>query len=200
MSYNIYRVNSKAFEGFIYLKYTNGKLSAIDIPNPMKREVFRALLQYIEQEETEIKPNSQIIGTSIICQKMNARTAKDKLIMFAMSFRHYRGFNYQASEIERANIKNVPVTKELLDCFFTDPLGKFTITNYIYRINITRDQLVNGKRTAGSYRFPSHYDRDVEAKLSGQELQAYYKHLKANGWVRIRHAVTQQMIWKEVKR
>ncbi|MEO1253404.1 MAG: hypothetical protein AAFY41_00780 [Bacteroidota bacterium] len=154
--YNIYRVNSKAWDGFIYLRYVEGKLIDITLVQEMSPQAYDAILSQLPQYEQDILEQDQLmaltISENIKCavvdkvsyQKINARSAKDKIVLFCGAFKTYRGVPYHPSQHEKANIKNVPVNKELLEAFFTSHVHNFTIDNYISRISIIRDHAKNG--------------------------------------------------------
>ena len=135
-------------------------------------------------------------GHKIIIEPLKMSTAKDKIIWFCLAFKHYRKTNYLAKEHEKANIKNVPVSRDLLDVFFKSPINNFTIDNYISRINITKDHSING--LPSEQRFPNHYDSKFERTLSGQETMKYHQHLKAKDWVK-QEVPGQGVVWKEGK-
>ncbi|MEQ9021904.1 MAG: hypothetical protein RLN82_03980, partial [Pseudomonadales bacterium] len=175
----------------------------------MSPKVFDAVMSEVPQLEADIPKGEHYMmafafetsphSPKVTYQPLNPSTAKDKLILFCHAFKQYRQVPYYPKEHEKANIKNVMVNKELLDVFFTSPLQHFTIDNYISRYNITRDQAKNGKPVKDSFKFPGHYDAAFEKTLSGASLQAYWKHLRANGWEKVTLA-NQQKVWKETGR
>ncbi len=177
MTTNVYKLTSPSLPGgAVYFCYRDGRLSAFDAADASPTEQqLRWILQQAPINEAELEG---ITWGSGVFQLIPAKTAKDKLILFAQYFKSYRGVTYVATQVERSNIRTVPVTPDLLRTFFESPLDNFGIANYIRRINLTKDQLKNG---AGP-RFPAHYSAKFEKELSEDQQRAYHAHLKKLGW------------------
>ncbi len=122
-------------------------------------------------------------------EEIPMRTAREKVIMFCTAYKHYRGVHYVAKDRESANIKHVPVSRELLDIFFQSPLHHFTIDNYISRINITRDWAKNGlpDKNRGGSAHPNYWDEAYYKSLTGEALTSYMQHLVKLGFVKKSH-------------
>ncbi|WP_400192798.1 hypothetical protein [Hymenobacter sp. B81] len=180
MKTSVYKLTSPAFPGgAIYVCYKLGALQALDLADAQLSTTQRAyLLAALPVVEAELEKAQ--LGKMVI-QPMPERTAKDKIVLFCLAYKEYRQVTYHATQNERSNIRTVPVSKELLKTFFESPLQDFSIRNYINRINITRDQLKNGRDP--KTRFPSGYDKAFYNSLTGEALTAYRKHLRDNGWV-----------------
>lgn len=187
MNYTVYRIKSKKFKGMLFLKYKDGRLDEAIMPEEVEGDsITLPLTPSVRQME-----DKSLWGGQATAQEIPMRTAREKVIMFCTAFKYYRKVHYVAKDNEKANIKHVPVTRELLDIFFQSPLHHFTIDNYIGRINITRDWLKNGlpDKTRGGSAHPSYWDEAYERNLSGPELTAYRAHLRKLGWKTIHHPV-----------
>ena len=176
----VFRLTSKQLEGPAYLYYFDGALAGIDAglarPNAAQ---WLFLLEGIAFRAADVAPQ---LGQAVI-ELLEPKSVQDKVVLFSIFFRKYRGVNYAAKILEKANLKGVAVTKQLLTTFFESPLSNFTLSNYIARINLTKDHTRNGNEIQKP-RFPDVYDRATEARLSGQELSEYYQHLYKLGWRR----------------
>ena len=177
---NVYKLKSNKFSGAIYLTFDGSLLTCIDfhLNSPLTDRQFYWLRERLPKYRIEIQ--KLIEGTGMTCEEVNAHSVQDKIIMFCKYYKHYRGFNYKPQTLEKANVKNVQVTKEYLEAFFQSDLSDFTLNNYIKRFNITRDFVHNGKPDK---RFPNQPDPDFEKKLSGKELSDYWAHLRKKGYV-----------------
>jgi len=189
MSYSIYKVKSKAFNGTVYLRYHEGELTNIELPEGMDSQVFDNLFKAFRQKLPVNAFYDLAIGQSNQLFKMEfsplaGRTVKEKTILFCAAHKNYRRVNYTAKDREKANLKAVPVTPELLDVFFSSPLQHFTIDNYVSRINITRDWQANGMPTKDSFRYPKDWSADFERTLSPDQLTAYHQHLRKLGYIK----------------
>ena len=175
----IYRLTSPSLPGGgIYFCYRDGQLSGFDLADarPTAPQI-RWLLDRLPVAEAELDGMEWGAGRF---ELIPTKTAKEKLILFAQTFKSRRGVTYVATQLERSNIRTVPVTADLLRVFFDDPLTDFTIANYIKRINITKDRLKNGSDPTA--RMPNHYDPKYEAALTGDAITAYHRHLIGRGW------------------
>jgi hypothetical protein len=175
-----YKVTAKIIPGAIYLRYDKGELTTIgfELTAPMNEQVFSAFKQKIQQQD-----NLKLIAESFEVKELNnARSVQDKIILFASAYKHYRGIPYKAKELEKANVKNVPITRVLLDTFFKSPLANYTLDNYIKRINITRDWAQNGMNNHLISALPDDYDPTFESTLKAERLTEYWAHLRQKGW------------------
>jgi hypothetical protein len=174
----IYKLTSpKIGGGGIYLSYREGQLRTLDLADahPTAAQLLY-LLQHLPADEAALA--AAPLGSMTVAQ-LSERSAKDKIVLFCVAFKDYRGIPYHATQNERSNIRTVPVSRDLLKVFFEDDLVDFSIRNYIHRINVTRDKLKN----SGAQKFPDYYDKALYNKLPPDQLMAYKKHLVDKGWV-----------------
>lgn len=175
-----YKITGKLIPGAIYLRYENGTLAAVLFEftaaiNPQVYESFKACLNLTD--------NMQRMYQSFDVRELHAgRSVQDKIVMFCGAYKHYRGVPYKAKELEKANLKNTPVSRELLDVFFKSPLANYTLDNYIKRINITRDWAHNGMNNHLADAFPDEWNEEYSRTLTGERLSKYYIHLRELGW------------------
>jgi len=183
--YNVYRVNSKAWKGFLFLRYQDGGLMDIVLNENIGQEAFAALVKVLPYRETDIDRRVQLpVQRPVLCtfEKVPGKTAAEKIKLFAGAFKAYRNTVYRPTQNESSNIKRVPVNKKLLDVFFTSPLQHFTIDNYIKRINITQDHAENGRPVPNAFEYPNYHDPDFERGLPADKLMAYHRHLIGLGY------------------
>jgi hypothetical protein len=175
-----YKITGKLIPGAIYLRYEKEQLVAVgfELNAPLNAQIFEAFKQRLNSTENVLRLSESFD----VKELTNGKSVQDKIVMFCSSYKHYRGVPYKAKELEKANIKTVPVTRELLDTFFKSPLANYTLDNYIRRINITRDFLKNGMNNHLANAFPDEWDEEFSRSLDGPRLSAYYKHLVESGW------------------
>jgi hypothetical protein len=175
-----YKITGKLIPGSIYLRYEKGVLTAIafELTDAMNEQVWNAFKQRLNLQD-----NLKLLGENFEVKELgNGRSVQDKIVLFCSAFKHHRGIPYKPKEVEKANLKNVPVTRELLEMWFKSPLANYTLDNYIKRINITRDWLHNGMNNHLLSAFPDDYDPSFEATLKGDRLTNYWAHLREKGW------------------
>lgn len=175
-----YKVTGKLIPGAVYIRYEKGLLAtvAFEINEPLNVQVFEALKARLKQEE-----NLKLMAEGFEVKELGqGKSIQEKIVMFNSSYKFHRGVPYKPKEVEKANLKNVPVTRELLETFFKSPLANYTLDNYIKRINITRDFLKNGMNNHLASAFPDEWDEEFSRTLDGPRLSAYYKHLVESGW------------------
>lgn len=172
-----------------YAGYAGGLLHLLQMPEKEMLEVeFSAFLREIPQREIALCDFTAFKGASkywpvLVKEVAEPRTIKDKAILWHMAYSHYRKVSYKATDMELANIKNVPMTKSLLKTFFETPnLTNFTLDNYRQRINITRDYMVNGYP---DQRFPDDFQMDYYRSLDDAHRMAYERHLRERGFERV---------------
>jgi hypothetical protein len=191
MSIKVYKLTSRLVSGAIYLRYENCLLTGLEfiLNNPLTDDQYQWFKNNLPQYDTEI---ARLKAGTMEVKELKPKSIQEKIILFCQYYMHYRGVSYKAKTLEKANLKDVPVSPELLKVFFESPLSNFTLKNYIDRINITKDFAKNGQK---GKRFPNVYDKDFEKTLSNSELPEYWQHLIKNGWVRVK--TNSGMIWKE---
>ena len=193
MSVKIYKITGKLFKGAFYLRFEKGYLTGVEyiFNESLTGDVWRSIHELMPQHENELKEFCE--RRILVASQVKAKTLQDKIVLFNHFYKHYRGVAYVGKTVEKANLKNVPVTPDLLKVFFESPLSNFTMANYINRINITKDFARNGMK---GNKHPNYYDRDYEKTLGQTELNEYHKHLRALGWTSKYHPST-GTVWKE---
>lgn len=175
-----YKITGKLIPGAIYIRYEKGALTNVllELNSTINPQIFEAFKARLKSDD-----NVRLLLENFEVKELgNGRSIQDKLVMFCGAYKHYRGVPYKAKETEKANLKNVPVTRELLDVFFKSPLANYTLDNYIKRINITRDWHKNGMNNHLLEAFPDEWNEEFSRTLDGQRLSEYYKHLNDIGW------------------
>lgn len=177
-----YKITSRMMDGAIYLRYEKDDLTTIafELNKPLRDDVFRSFCERLPYNRSWI--NRNMAGVFEVKELSSGKSVQDKVILFCSSYKHHRGVPYKPTTLEKANLKNVMVSRELLDTFFKSPLANFTMKNYIDRINITRDWQKNGMNQHLLNAFPNEYDPQFESTLEGTRLSEYWQHLRDNGW------------------
>ena len=184
---NTYKLS---FVGYhVYLAFRDHTLWMIQLPDKgVPGYIQSKFLEGLPSEEKKLKDyNCFFVRHQMheVSRKglEEAKTQQDKIILFGMAFKHYRGMAYNSSDKEKANIKNVPVNKKLLATFFESPgVYVFTIENYIQRINVTKDFAMNGFPDQRAPKFPQGWDRDFWMSLDDKTRPVYEKHLMGLGF------------------
>src|SRR5690606_32473760 len=177
----IYKLTLKGVKGCAYLSYRDGRIreALFDFQGDWLWPEYDMGFPFLEQVL-----NGYEAGKAV---KLVPRSAQDKIVMFCMTFRKYRGTPYTPKRQERANIVQVSVNERLLGVYFntTDfPLSYAkSINDYIKHYNYIRDLERNGKPAKS--RFPDVYDREFERTLEGETLSAYWQHLNKLGWKKV---------------
>ncbi|MBA9078960.1 hypothetical protein [Rufibacter quisquiliarum] len=197
MNVSVYKLKSDKLNGAMYLGFKDGILNnfASELNVPLTDDQWHYLRQRLPLREANI---NELTQANLKITPVVAKSVQDKVILFCQFYKSYRGVSYVAKQLEKANLKNIPVNKDLLKVFFEDGLQNFTLQNYINRINITKDYLKNGLPGAQATKMPDYYDRDFERKLGREEIQQYHAHLYSKGWVKEYNGTT-GTVWKEKK-
>ncbi len=177
-----YKITGKTIAGAIYIRYEKGTLTNVlfELNAPMNPQIFEGFKTRLKDTDNM----RDLVGNFEVRELGIGRSIQDKLVMFNGAYKHYRGVPYKAKDVEKANLKNVPVTRELLDVFFKSPLANYTLDNYIKRINITRDWHRNGMNNHLLDAFPEEWNEEYSRTLSGPRLSEYYSHLHGLGWAK----------------
>lgn len=187
-----YKITGPLVPGAIYVRYEKGQLTNIlfeltDTLNPQIYESFKARLKAFDSM-------TEMHQTFDVRELHQGRSVQDKIVMFCGAFKHYRGVPYKPKELEKANLKTTPVTRQLLDVFFSSPLANYTLDNYIKRINITRDWAVNGMNNHLADAFPDEWNEEYSRSLDGDRLSKYYQHLRSLGWNKVNDVWTKAVM------
>ena len=176
-----YKITSRLMDGAIYLRYEKNELTtiALELTKSIDGEVWTAFTSKLPYQSAWL---SNLSGTFEVKELKAGRSVQDKVIMFCSAHKHFRGVPYKPTTLEKANMKGVLVTRELLDTFFKSPLANFSMKNYIDRINITRDWQKNGMNKHLLNAFPNEYNREFELSLDPARLSDYWQHLRDHGW------------------
>lgn len=173
-------------KGAIYVAFNNGYLTDVKLElnaplTGIQWDWFRGKMPYMEEGMSRMRVGSMEV------KLLKPRTVQDKIIGFCVYYKKFRGISYQPKTVEKANLKDVPITKEYLEVFFNSPLSNYSIANYIVRINITKDWAKNGMNPK---RYPAYYDAKLDKSLGTSDRELYYKHLRSNGWRQEYHPVS----------
>lgn len=179
MNYRDYKVTSPSFKGAIYFRFINEGLTHVEF------DVASGTLSYDQWQwicknlPANVSQMKQFSGNSFDVKELKPKSVKDKVIQFCSAYKYYLNVAYRATTLEKANVKNVPINKELLKVFFESPLQNFTLKNYTDRINITKAMAKNGMK---GRQYPAYYDKDLDRQLSEIDRKDYYAHLQKMGW------------------
>lgn len=182
MKSTIYKVTSSSFDGAAYAAYDNGVLTMLicewkfDSPE-CGADMFPLKERYLK--------TSTIFSWKLLVP----RSVADKVALFCIKYKQFKKLTYRATKEEKANMKLVTVTEDLLKAYFGNSQYPLTATksmaDYVRHYNTIRDLAANGSVVKVKSRFPEVYDRDFESKLEGETLSAYWQHLNRLGWRKV---------------
>ncbi|MBL6448542.1 hypothetical protein JMN32_19685 [Fulvivirga sp. 29W222] len=185
MNISIYKITTRkagSLKGAAYILFKDDILSAVnwEFKRPLtdrEKDIVRAKFPFNLTDLTALKEVFEVT-------EMEAKTAHDKLKLFCMYFKAKRGSTYTAKKQEKANIKEVVVTKGLLNTYFSNDSFPLTyaksINDYIRHYNYIRD--INRNGLPEKSKFPNEYDARFEKQLSPEELSQYWSHLRNLGF------------------
>lgn len=120
---------------------------------------------------------------------------KDKIALFCNAYKNHYGIIYTPTRGEVGMIKKIEVNEALLDAYFksTEWWAKTkSIAYYCKNINPLKALLV----APAPSKYPNHYSRDFEAKLSTNELSDYWQHLRSLGLKAVKNSIGKTIDWK----
>lgn len=179
MKTTTYKLTMKGVKGTAYAMFNDEVLHILineleETPVHLQRDRFFAMMQ----------------GFGITHQELHPKTVADKVAMFCMLHKKYKGFAYRAGKTEKANMRGVNVNEQLLDAYFTNATYPLTTTktmaDYVRHFNTVTDISRNGKPTKKT-NFPDIYDREYERTISDDvsKLQSYWSHLREIGFRKV---------------
>lgn len=161
----------------IFLKYEERNLTiVVDLK---KTDTFELpqLLSGVTHRSCDLSPNT--------FKEIKVLEKEDKISLFCLFYKHYRTIDYTQLKTDAKDLKDVPVTRELLKSYFeaTEWWCKVkNVKNYCHNINNIKELKLNIKTKP---QFPNEYDKGFESKLEPKELQDYWRHLNSLGWKRV---------------
>lgn len=184
MKSTIYKVTSSDFVGTAYAAYDDGILTMLicewkpfGITGTVGSDMFP--LKEWDLEHSEM----------FTAKKLVAKSVADKVALFCIKYKQYKKLTYRATKEEKANLKLVTVTEDLLKAYFGNTQYPLTATksmaDYVRHYNTIRDLAANGSVVKVKSRFPEVYDREFERSLEGETLSAYWQHLIRLGWRKV---------------
>lgn len=191
MKTNVYKLISEIGTG--YAMYTNEILeTAYFEPKLSAREIDSYAGTCFPIHERDLTgDNTRAYSIFKKYQLLVPKTVAEKVALFCIIHKQEKKFAYNAGKTEKANLKNVSVTRELVEAYFkntTFPLSASkTMADYVRHYNTVRDLVTNGTPKKKSKEFPDVYDRMYEKQISDDvsKLQRYWAHLRELGWRKI---------------
>ena len=179
---SIYKISIIHQKGAFYISYKDGfmKELLLEFDYPMIPDTFNEAFDLLPYEEKYIPNPTEFLKF----EKLVPRTVQEKVVVFKMQYRGKFGVAYQAKKEEKANLKGVIVSPELLKTYFECndyPLsvGK-SMADYVKNYNFIRQITANGKPIKTG--MPDVYDREYEKKLDPTKIGVYWQHLRSLGW------------------
>lgn len=183
MKTNIFKISFPDRAGAMYVSYEKGQIRML--LNELS-ETPKAL--YIYMMQTDIDALQKEFPSMRIAE-LTPKTVAEKVAMFCIVHKNIKSFVYRAGKEEKANLKLVTVSRELLEIYFNNaayPMSASkSMADYVKHYNFIRDIQKNGKPEKIKTRFPDVYDREFERTLEGETLSAYWQHLHKLGWRKI---------------
>ncbi len=169
-----YKISNPKIDGHIEALYEDGKITSFHffLNAPMTFKQWITLLNLIPQEEDKLVP------TSLTVERIAETKTNEKIALFCRMYRKYVGVAYTVSASDSGKIKLLGISEELLNRYFGSEnflfKGKHSIGNLARYYNELRAEI---SAPAGK-KYPNHYSRDYEKKLSSPELSEYWAHLR----------------------
>lgn len=116
-------------------------------------------------------------------------SVNDKIAIWCLAFKNRYGTAYKVNRAETTAVANVPVSDALVAAFFD--CGEWwaktkTLSVYCKYVNELRRLIANPPPAAPAPgpKHPDYYDKKYESTLTGDDLTAYWRHLKSKGWTK----------------
>lgn len=204
-------LSSKKLEGSLTLVYENNVLKSFT-------NAFKRALNAVQ--EAEIKRVLQFdfdkvhaddfaaIGLDLVAEHASEKTSKggQRVALFCAAYRQKYGHNYLVSGKEGALLKQLTLTNEhnfeevvvaYFECnaWWASPKN---IGGLVSRINELRHWMSTPQNEASTkWHFPDGYSKTREQECkTNEELQAYWKHLRAQGYQKTRVGIVET--WKKL--
>lgn len=182
----IYKYQTEHITAFA--AYTDGRLDAIEIQKiekePFVRRVedgYRCLFPILEEQVTILLGHTYT--------QIDRLTVPAKIRLWCAAYKKYRGTTYSVGTKDKANLAKVQMSEALLSAYFTcteywATTNHFDLGTYIREINKVKDLAKNGSAAEQKpkHSFPDTWKPELLRHLQPDQVQAYYKHLRALGF------------------
>ncbi|MDO9554550.1 hypothetical protein [Rhodonellum sp.] len=188
-----YKLTSSKLEGYLEVSFEGGLLKSFEIcfKQPLTRfqfSAFQAALPF------EISDMGRLENLGLEAQRTAA--PNEKIALFCKIYEKHVGIKYKVSASDSGKIKTVQVDDALLGHYFRSEnflwKGKYSIGNLVKYYNELRADM----NTGGKPRHPDEWDKAYFAKLKGEQVSEYYRHLKSLGMNAIKNQTGSIIDWK----
>ena len=197
---------SKKLQGSLILVYENGVLKSFSNEfkkplNAVQEAEIKRVLQFNFSNVNTLDYAS--IGLDLVSS--DSKNGGQRVALFCGAYKHKYGNSYLVSGKEGALLKQLPLTNDddfekivaaYFDCndWWASPKN---ISGLVSRINELRQWMTAPDATATKWHFPNGYSKTREQECkSNEELQAYWKHLREQGYKKTRVGIVET--WKKV--
>lgn len=199
-------LSSKKLQGSLVLTYENGVLKSFSNEfkkplNAIQEAEIKRVLQFNFSNVNAL--DYAAIGLDLV--SYNAKSGGQRVALFCKAYKQKYGNSYLVSGKEGALLKQFPLTHEddfekivaaYFECneWWASPKN---ISGLVTRINELLQWIIVSKNdsAAAKWHFPNGYSKTREQECkTNEELQAYWKHLRAQGYKKARVGIVETWI------
>lgn len=199
-----YRVSVPGNPDFILATYQDGELYALEGIHKLGQFWESVCINApIPLQEKDIPHNREHYKGMVLIEKVQGSGTGDKIAMFCAAYKKHLGINYRHNYGDPRLIADIDVTPELLDLYFTNKewWGKQPkhIRNLAKNYNaLLQLQAAPAVKPKAGIEFPDEWDKNFESKLKGNQLTAYWKHLRKLGLKAEKDAMGNTIKWVKI--
>lgn len=198
-------LSSKKLQGSLILTYEKGVLKSFinEFKQPLNKvqeDKIKCVLQFHFSNVNTC--DYEAIGLDSALE--DANNGGQRVAIFCAAYKKKYGNSYLASRkdgamLKQLSLKNDDDFEKLLDAYFECSewwASPKNIAGLVSRVNELRQWMSSSKdKTTAQWHFPDGYSktREYECK-TGAELQAYWKHLRAQGYKKARIGILETWI------
>lgn len=185
---NTYKVTGY-YQGVVYAMYKHGLLQMAIVELTNSEQLTTNNQCPPGYDMFPLKEFDLLHSELLTATLLKPKSVAEKVALFSLHYKQHKGQPYRAMKEEKANLKAVTVTNELLNAYFKHvnyPLNTTkSMADYVRHYNTVRDLASNGAQAKSN--FPMVYDMEYEKTISTDvaKLQRYWAHLRSLGWKKV---------------
>jgi len=201
-------LSSKKLQGSLILIYENGVLKSFlnQFKKPLNTVQEAEIKRVLQFNFSNVNPPDYVaIGLDLVSS--DAKNVGQRVALFCGAYKQKYDNSYLVSGKEGALLKQLPLNNDndfekivaaYFDCneWWASPKN---ISGLVSRINELRQWMTAPKEdsTTTKWHFPDGYSKTREQECkTNEELQAYWKHLRAQGYQKTRMGIVET--WKKI--
>lgn len=201
-------LSSKKLQGSLILIYENGVLKSFlnQFKKPLNTVQEAEIKRVLQFNFSNVNPPDYVaIGLDLVSS--DAKNGGQRVALFCGAYKQKYDNSYLVSGKEGALLKQLPLNNDndfekivaaYFDCneWWASPKN---ISGLVSRINELRQWMTAPKEdsTTTKWHFPDGYSKTREQECkTNEELQAYWKHLRAQGYQKTRMGIVET--WKKI--